>query len=205
MRRIGAATGFSHRLPGLASATAKLIRAYCTTVETRRRLRSGGEQNIRVEHVHVHEGGQAIVGAVTTRKGLGFELYMMRALTLSETAAELRKSPRWLQDWLAKNPVDAFGKPFCSKLGRTRVFREADIARILDATMDRPCPSKSARLAPEKRQIIQSGERTSALLWTEAQELLRKPLQSSSDGSSKPQSNVVNIPQHQSSRTPPHS
>jgi hypothetical protein len=67
MRRICAATGGSHRLPGLASATAKLIGAYCTTVETRWRLRSGGEQNIRVEHVHVHEGRQAIVGAVTTR------------------------------------------------------------------------------------------------------------------------------------------
>jgi hypothetical protein len=30
-------------------------------------LRGGGEQNIRVEHVHVHEGGQAIVGAVIPR------------------------------------------------------------------------------------------------------------------------------------------
>jgi hypothetical protein len=29
-------------------------------------LRVGGEQNIRVEHVHVHEGGQAIVGVVNT-------------------------------------------------------------------------------------------------------------------------------------------
>jgi hypothetical protein len=67
MARIGGAAGGPHRLPGLASATAKLIRAYCTTVETRRRLRSGGEQSIRVEHVHVHEGGQAIVGAVNSR------------------------------------------------------------------------------------------------------------------------------------------
>jgi hypothetical protein len=67
MARIGGAAGGPHRLPGLASATAKLIRAYCTTVETRRRLRSGGEQNIRVEHVHVHDGGQAIVGAVNSR------------------------------------------------------------------------------------------------------------------------------------------
>jgi hypothetical protein len=36
-------------------------------IETYRRLRGGGEQNIRVEHVHVHEGGQAIVGAINTR------------------------------------------------------------------------------------------------------------------------------------------
>ena len=58
--------GRSARLPGLASASAKLVRAYCTQVETYRRLRGGGEQNILVEHVHVNEGGQAIVGAVNS-------------------------------------------------------------------------------------------------------------------------------------------
>lgn len=67
MSRIGGAGGGPQRLPGLASATAKLLRAYCIQVETYRRLRGGGEQNIRVEHVHVHEGGQAIVGAINTR------------------------------------------------------------------------------------------------------------------------------------------
>jgi hypothetical protein len=65
MARIGGGHGGPHRLPGLASASAKLLRAYCTQIETYRRLRGGGEQNIRVEHVHVHEGGQAIVGAVS--------------------------------------------------------------------------------------------------------------------------------------------
>ena len=67
LARIGGGHGGPHRLPGMASAGAKLLRAYCTQVETYRRQRGGGEQNIRVEHVHVHEGGQAIVGAVTTR------------------------------------------------------------------------------------------------------------------------------------------
>src|SRR6266478_6652675 len=67
MSRIGGAGGGPQRLPGLASATAKLLRAYCTQVETYRRLRGGGEQNIRVEHVHVHEGGQAIVGAINSQ------------------------------------------------------------------------------------------------------------------------------------------
>jgi hypothetical protein len=63
--RIGGGHGGPHRLPGLGSTAAKLLRAYCTQVETYRRLRGGGgDQNIRVEHVHVHEGGQAIVGAV---------------------------------------------------------------------------------------------------------------------------------------------
>ncbi|WP_338825258.1 hypothetical protein WDM22_21615 [Bradyrhizobium septentrionale] len=67
MSRIGGAGGGPQRLPGLASASAKLLRAYCTQIETYRRLRGGTEQNIRVEHVHVHSGGQAIVGAINTR------------------------------------------------------------------------------------------------------------------------------------------
>jgi hypothetical protein len=67
MARIGGGHGGDRRLPALASAAAKLMRAHCMQVETYRRQRGGGEQNIRVEHVHVHEGGQAIVGAVTTR------------------------------------------------------------------------------------------------------------------------------------------
>jgi hypothetical protein len=65
MARVGGGHGGPHRLPGMASAIAKLTRAYCTQIETYRRLRGGGgDQNIRVEHVHVHEGGQAIVGSV---------------------------------------------------------------------------------------------------------------------------------------------
>ena len=67
MSRIGGAGGGAQRLPGLASASAKLLKAFCTQVETYRRLRVGGEQNIRVEHVHVHKGGQAIVGVINTR------------------------------------------------------------------------------------------------------------------------------------------
>jgi hypothetical protein len=71
MARIGGGHGGHHRLPGLASASAKLLRAYCTQIETYRRLRGGGGQNIRVEHVHVHDGGQAIVGVVGEKGRLG--------------------------------------------------------------------------------------------------------------------------------------
>ena len=67
MARIGGGHGTDRRLPGMASAAAKLLRAYCTQIETHRRLRGGGEQKIIVKHVTVNEGGQAIVGAVTTR------------------------------------------------------------------------------------------------------------------------------------------
>jgi hypothetical protein len=67
MARIGGGHGTDRRLPALVSAATKLMRAQCLQVETYRRLQGGGDQNIRVEHVHVHEGGQAIVGAINTR------------------------------------------------------------------------------------------------------------------------------------------
>ena len=69
LARIGGGHGGPHRLPGMASAAAKLLRAYCTQVETYRRQRGGGEQKIIVKHVTVNEGGQAIVGAITSRAG----------------------------------------------------------------------------------------------------------------------------------------
>jgi hypothetical protein len=40
------------------------MRAYATQVEVLRRLRHGGQQVVRVEHVHVNEGGQAVIGNV---------------------------------------------------------------------------------------------------------------------------------------------
>jgi len=39
------------------------------TVEALSKLRRGGSQTVRVEHVHVHNGGQAIVGNVSTGGG----------------------------------------------------------------------------------------------------------------------------------------
>jgi hypothetical protein len=38
--------------------------AYATQVETLRRLRHGAEQYVRVEHVHINDGGQAVIGNV---------------------------------------------------------------------------------------------------------------------------------------------
>jgi hypothetical protein len=40
----------------------KLARTF--KIEALKRYRSGGEQKVTVEHVHVHKGGQAIVGYV---------------------------------------------------------------------------------------------------------------------------------------------
>ena len=43
----------------------KLCRTYATLTEALNRHRGKGQQRITVEHVNVHAGGQAIVGAVT--------------------------------------------------------------------------------------------------------------------------------------------
>jgi hypothetical protein len=36
-----------------------------------RRLRNGGSQFVRVEHVHVNDGGQAVIGAVAVDRTQG--------------------------------------------------------------------------------------------------------------------------------------
>ena len=49
----------------MGNLAAKLTRAATAQMEALAKLRRGGEQTVRVEHVHVHAGGQAIVGNVT--------------------------------------------------------------------------------------------------------------------------------------------
>ena len=47
----------------------KLLRTYTAQVEALKRYRSTGRQTMVVKHVHVHEGGQAIVGNVSRGEG----------------------------------------------------------------------------------------------------------------------------------------
>src|SRR5256885_12904422 len=42
----------------------KLLRTFTAQVEALQRYRGKGQQKVTVEHVHAHDGGQAIVGAV---------------------------------------------------------------------------------------------------------------------------------------------
>ncbi len=50
-----------HHMKMLTSA----LTTFTRQVETLRRLRANGAQTVRIEHVHVNQGGQAIVGQVT--------------------------------------------------------------------------------------------------------------------------------------------
>ena len=58
-------------------------------------------------------------------------------LTIDEAAARLRKSRRWLREWLSCNRADAAGEPYGYRLGRTWLFRESDLARILRSGVER--------------------------------------------------------------------
>ena len=53
----------------------KLSRTYVTLLEALNRHRGKGiQQKVTVEHVHVHSGGQALVGAVQARGGVPGEI-----------------------------------------------------------------------------------------------------------------------------------
>jgi hypothetical protein len=64
LARVGNGCGGERRVAALGSAAARLPKAYAIQVECLRRRRHGGHQFVRVEHVHINDGGQAIVGNV---------------------------------------------------------------------------------------------------------------------------------------------
>ena len=49
----------------------KMLRTFATQMEALKRYRTGGQQKVTVEHVHVTAGGQAIVGVVNRGEGNG--------------------------------------------------------------------------------------------------------------------------------------
>ena len=59
---------FESRRENLSQAN-KLSRTYTALLEALNRHRGKGQQKVTVEHVHVHDGGQAIVGNVDGRGG----------------------------------------------------------------------------------------------------------------------------------------
>jgi hypothetical protein len=56
--------GSERRVAAFGSTAARLMKVFTMQVEVLRRLRHGGHQFVRVEHVHVNDGGQAIIGNV---------------------------------------------------------------------------------------------------------------------------------------------
>jgi hypothetical protein len=105
---------------------------------------------------------------------------MSRALTLLEAADQLRKSKRWLLEWLRAHPADNDGQPFYTPVGRDKIFHQTDIARIeLALRGDLQCRSASDRRVKAKPRISRSGEQSGDpkdhSAWKRAAELLGDP------------------------------
>jgi hypothetical protein len=64
LAKLDSGFGTERRIAAFGSAAARLLKAYAMQVEVLRRLRNGGQQFVRVEHVHIHDGGKAIIGNV---------------------------------------------------------------------------------------------------------------------------------------------
>jgi len=59
--------GTPEQMQAHGALATKLLRTFTAQTEALAKVKRGGEQTVRVEHVHVYPGGQAIVGAVSNR------------------------------------------------------------------------------------------------------------------------------------------
>jgi hypothetical protein len=117
------------------------------------------------------------------------------AYTMDEAAERLHKSRRWLQDWLRDNPADSLGKPFFAQLGRTKVFTDESLSRILAACMeDQRCRSSSSRRVRVGARTGGFAGRTSDATLTEALALAKRHSPRSFAESSSATSKVVRLP-----------
>jgi hypothetical protein len=68
LSRLEGGSDTERRTKLFGTAAARLLRTYVAQVEAFRRLRQGGSQFMRVEHVHVNQGGQALIGNVRSER-----------------------------------------------------------------------------------------------------------------------------------------
>jgi hypothetical protein len=97
------------------------MRAYATQVEVLRRLRSAGQQFVRVEHVRVNDGGQAVIGDVQNE-----EAKAQRKLLVPNSTARSLPTPICETDlFLARS--DETATPFaktCTSAEQTTARRQ---------------------------------------------------------------------------------
>jgi hypothetical protein len=81
---------FEGRRENLSQAN-KLSRTFATLLEALNRYRGKGQQKVTVEHVHVHAGGQAVVGTVAI-PGVGID--RNRRINPMQSRLPMHRSPR---------------------------------------------------------------------------------------------------------------
>lgn len=107
--KVASSTDHLERYGTLAT---KLLRTYTTQIEALSKLRRGGAQKVTVEHVHVYEGGQAIVGNVNGNRSRALpgggdrheSGHQPHALTGSAALA-LQADPSMLRPDAGRDPV----------------------------------------------------------------------------------------------------
>ena len=80
------------RLDVLGNLTNKFMRTFAIQIEALARKRRKGEQTVTVRHLHVHAGGQAVVGNVTHRGGRGVTKNEQRPCADERQMPEIGKS-----------------------------------------------------------------------------------------------------------------
>lgn len=63
LSRLGGGFGGDRQTAMMAAAASRLMRAFATQVEALRRLKHGSSQLIRIEHIHMDAGAQAVFGS----------------------------------------------------------------------------------------------------------------------------------------------
>jgi hypothetical protein len=117
-----------------------------------------------------------------------------RTFDLSEAARELRKSRRWLQDWLRDHPVDAVGIPFYAPMGRTKTFDENDLTRIRAAVREEErCRLNQSRPAKAKARTGRAVAPTSESTLTALRNMLGSGRQRQSSKNGSDRSNVASM------------
>lgn len=113
-----------------------------------------------------------------------------RILSIDDARAALpvRKSRRWLVEFLGKHPTDAYGRPLFRLAGRDKLVY---LDRLIEAFPS--CPSKSSKAETKKRKTSTSAEPISASQWTEAAKLTGDPSLEDCVSGSKTTSNVVSM------------
>ena len=100
----------------------KLSRTYATLLEALNRHRGKGQQKVTVEHVHVHSGGQAIVGAVENPTPVNSSRYQSQhnAKQITYTPEPAMRSPNAKREPV---PVAGDAKPPLPNVRRKIVGR----------------------------------------------------------------------------------
>ena len=116
-------------------------------------------------------------------------------LEIEQVANALHVTVRWLQEWLRAHPVDAMGEPYCTPVGRKRLFHPSDITRIEQSLSGEiKCRYTSARRAPAKARIGKSVAPTAESALSRVADLLGDPslktISSASSGASRITANI---------------